>query len=158
MADKLEVIYQTIRESIAYRRSREGQIFAWSAAVLVAVTTALLCADIPSTALISTDFGKIMATLLVMFVALGSCAGQLKQRKLLCESQSRAAKVMDAMGLFETRTQDTKAPLLPSAWRTWGSRNAPFETLLFQPSKLSCTVILGTTAIIVIWNIHHSPA
>lgn len=147
--EHLNLIYATVRESINYRRSREQQIFAWSATLLAALTSALLLSDVPDRAPIAGLYGRLLASLLVLFVSAGSCRWQLKQRKLLCDSQSRAAKLQIELGLFDIKRNDGE-PILPEKWKHWGSPNDSFWSLLTQPSKIQCTVLLGLFASLAI--------
>ena len=157
MQDKLELVYSTVRESINYRRGREEQIFAWSAALLVAIPSALMFSEVSPSALIATIYGKVLASALVVFAMIGSCKWQLKQRKLLCGSQVLAAGIMDEMELYDIKSRNAETSVVPTSWRTWGTRNNSFWTQLFQPSKIQCTMILGIFALVVVWSIWPEP-
>ena len=151
MKPELEVIYSTVRESIGFRRDREQQIFGWSSALLVAVISALLLTEIDPNAMLATSKGKIVGTVLVSLIAIGSCFWQQKQRRLLCDRQKHAAKLMEEMGLFDLDGQKHAGPILPAKWKDWGTRNNTFQSQVTQPSKILFTALLGITAIVVIW-------
>ena len=150
MQEQLNVTCSTVRESVSYGRGREEQVFAWSAALLVAIPIALMFTDVSHSALIATVYGKVLATALVLFATIGSCKWQLKQRKLLCASQALAARIMDETELYDVKSRSSETSVVPASWRQWGSQNNSFWTQLFQPSKMQCTVILGFFAIVVI--------
>ena len=148
---ELELIYSTIRESMAFRRDREQQIFGWSSALLVAVISALLLTEIDPAAMISSQKGRIAGTILVMLIAIGSCLWQQKQRQLLCGRQKHAAQIMNELGLFDIASTKDDGPVLPPEWKKWGTRNNTLWTQIKQPSKIQFTAILGFAATAVVW-------
>ena len=76
---------------------------------------------------------------------------QQKQRKLLCDRQKHAVKLMDELGLFDLDCQKHDGPILPVEWKGWGTRNNTFVSQITQPSKILFTGVLGVAAIAVVW-------
>jgi len=110
------------RCEMEFRRGREQSIFAWSSAILVALTGWALVSRFEGTGLARVDERGVWFAVAGAFVfALCSVFWQLRQRDLMRQHQQILADTAVQLGWFDLKRVNGK-PLLPDAWKNWGSR------------------------------------
>jgi hypothetical protein len=136
-----------------YRRTREFQIFTWSATILLAITGALLVkAQGSSTFLAGRGvIWRFLASAVVLGLTLFSVKWQLEQRKWTAELQSVLATIATKLRCFDAEAFDGPEPLYPDKWKKWGTRYVTLRKQLTRPSKISATLLLGIMAFTSIW-------
>lgn len=149
--DKLKLIYSAARDEIGYRRQRDQQIFGWSSAILVAITSTLLLSEVKAGSPISSIQGKAVATAMLMLVTLGSAIWQMKQKRLLAEVQRVVSRAMDQMGVLDLKLYSDGSPISPTKWKEWGDRSHSWLYHFFNPGKIQTTCLLGLAAVVTVW-------
>jgi hypothetical protein len=135
-------MYDDQRNQLAFRRSRENEVFSWTASVLLAfLAGALLVKSSDRPALLQTSEGVLLASFALGVVTLFSVVWQLKQRQFMAEHQKMLVIIQDALGCFSGPAN------FPAEWKRWGMKNVTLRERLFHPSKVAATVLLGTMAI-----------
>jgi hypothetical protein len=140
--ERLLHMYDDQRSQLAFRRSRENEIFTWTASVLLAfLAGALLVKSSDRPALLQTPEGILLASLALSAITLFSVVWQLKQRQLMAEHQRMLVAIQDALGCFLGPAN------FPAEWKKWGMKNVTLRERLFHPSKIAATVLIGIMAI-----------
>lgn len=144
----LDSAYVDQRAELSYRRAREGEVFLWSSAVLLAIIGALLVARPEHRALLRAGYfaGAGVASAVVLFISGASVLWQHKQRVHAALNQRVLARIADERGLF--KPIDERPALFTTGWRDWGSRSVAFSAQLKEPSRILATLLLGFAALV----------
>lgn len=136
-------MYEDQRSQLAFRRSRENEIFIWTASVLLAfVGGALLVSRDDRSALLQSIWGILLASLALVIITAFSVSWQLKQRRYMAEHQKMLVRIQRELGCFSPA-----AVSFPPDWQKWGHRHTKFNERLWSPSKIGATVVIGALAV-----------
>jgi hypothetical protein len=136
-------MYEDQCNQLAFRRSRENEIFTWTASLLLAfVGGVLLVSSDNRAAFLQTVSGVILASVTLLLVMMFSVIWQSKQRKHVAEHQKTLVLIQQEIGCFS----GDKAKF-PDDWQNWGKRHVALRERLWHPSKIAATVLIGMIAI-----------
>lgn len=143
MDQRLLHMYEDQMRHLAYRQTRENDIFVWSAWVLLAFVGATAFVSREDLGvLLATPSGVTTTVLTLMLLTVFSVRWQLKARHYLAEHQQMLARLQDALGCFQGPVA------FPKEWRGWGSTPGSLRQRLCRPTRVAATVALGIVAVI----------
>lgn len=138
------------REELQYRRSREFQIFTWSATLLFAVIAAALVKP-PDILAKGGAAWRTVASVLVVVLTFYSLRWQLYQRQSTAAHARVLTRIAGKLGVFDPSAFDGPDALYPEEWKGWGSRYVTYREQLSRPSKMSATLLVGILALVSLW-------
>jgi hypothetical protein len=153
-ATMLEKIYDDRRKELEFRRSREQQIFTWSATIFLALIGGALLSPKKDNLLARLEpWHALVAGFSVLTFAIFCAYWLYHQRLGVRENQRVLAAVPIERGWFDLRgtTGDTSpigTSILPEKWKDWGHVESNHLSGL---GKLASVLVLGIVASIVVW-------
>ena len=147
----LRYLHEEQRDQLNYRRSREFQIFTWSAALLLAAIGILIVKEPDKDIVILKGFyARLLGSAVILGVGIFSAVWQNFQRQRAAEHQRVLVRLAEELGCFDKISPEGE-PLYPLRWKSWGTRYTTFLEQLGRPSKVSATLALALIAFLSLW-------
>lgn len=128
----VKYLHEEQRDQLNYRRSREFQIFTWSATLLLAVVGLLVVKEADKDILITQGFGgRLLGSAVILGVGIYSSIWQSFQRKRAAEHQRILVRLAERLGCFERSRSDGES-LYPYRWKSWGTKYTTFLSKLYD--------------------------
>ena len=149
--DILAVFHQDQREQIAFRRSRESEIFGWSAGLLFAFAGSMILGQDASKlpVIFSENVDGAFVLSIVVFTTIFPISWQQKEREHMAVHERVLARLSKALGAFEPGRFFEGDAVYPRGWESYGTRHILLRNRLQEHSKVLATLLIGLGAVLV---------
>jgi len=147
--DLLKHLYEDQRKELDYRRTRENQIFTWSATVLLALIGGALVTKATENVLSRIGQTGVTAAIVLVFAFTAyTIYWLIHERRLIRAHQRVLARIAAKRGWFDEKQIDSEKPILPQEWRQLGTST---RERIGGIGKIAITCCLGLVAITMLW-------
>jgi hypothetical protein len=145
--ETLRYLEKQQHEELQYRRSREFQIFTWSATIQLTIIAAVLVKP-PDLLARGGWISRVGLSVIVLCLTSFSLVWQLQQRRLAAMHQQVLVRIVERLGAFDPKRLGGAGSeaLYPEEWRGWGTRHATLSEQFRVGSKISATLAIGGIA------------